>query len=100
MPGWLTALLKWGGSAVTIISVIAAGLRGSRLAPTRGRLDSRGHAYDALCGAYRGGFGRRHNWLVVGLIEITAQQSLRASSSRRGSVCPTDLDGLPHFMAW
>jgi hypothetical protein len=24
MPGWLTALLKWGGSAVTIISVIAA----------------------------------------------------------------------------
>ncbi len=23
MPGWLTALLKWGGSAVTIISVIA-----------------------------------------------------------------------------
>ncbi len=24
MPGWLPALLKWGGSAVTIISVIAA----------------------------------------------------------------------------
>ncbi len=24
MPGWLTALLKWGGSAVTIISVIVA----------------------------------------------------------------------------
>ncbi len=24
MPGWLTALLKWGGSAVTIISYIAA----------------------------------------------------------------------------
>ncbi len=24
MPGWLTGLLKWGGSAVTIISVIAA----------------------------------------------------------------------------
>ena len=23
MPGWLTALLKWGGSAVTIISAIA-----------------------------------------------------------------------------
>ncbi len=24
MPGWLTALLMWGGSAVTIVSVIAA----------------------------------------------------------------------------
>ncbi len=23
MPGWLTALLMWGGSAVTIVSVIA-----------------------------------------------------------------------------
>ena len=24
MPGWLRALLMWGGSAVTIVSVIAA----------------------------------------------------------------------------
>ncbi len=23
MPGWLTALLKWGGSAVAVVSVIA-----------------------------------------------------------------------------
>ncbi len=78
MPGWLTALLKWGGSAVTIISLIAAVYVEVVMPQTRGRLDSREHAYDAHCGAYRGGFGRRHNWLVVGLIEITAQQSLRA----------------------
>ncbi len=73
---WLTALLMWGGGAVTVVSAIAV-VYVVVVAPTRGR-----HlwgAYDALCGAYRGGFGRRHSWLVtatekrvVGLIEIAA----------------------------
>ncbi len=52
-------------------------LCGEVRAPTRGwRFWG---TYDALLGAYRGGIGRRHNWLVtetekrvVGLIEITA----------------------------
>ncbi len=66
---WLTALLMWGGSAVTICICRCGGLRDNRRRPWG--------TYDALWGAYGGGFGRRHSWLVtekrvVGLIEITA----------------------------
>ncbi len=81
MPEWLTALLKWGGSAVTIVSVIAAVYVEV--------VTLRAHAYDALCGAYHGGFGRRHNWLVVGLIAITAW----TASWRTPSVKPWPMPG-------